>query len=217
MLIPPDKLRKILIITFGIIFVFLGIQVRFHMIFMQVLDATTDFAVNNILSLKIPLYLGLGNLFSHYWVVISLIAVMVAFLYLIKYKIAAWWFAITQLIAMLLTWVITIILRIHWQDGPKIGETIPNLLLVWWLQLLLLLVIIMPYLVKSRKIQVMINILIGLFWLSIMLARIQSHHMALTSGLGAITFGYFWWQFSAQQYYKRARHWQKVLEIDGRV
>ncbi|TYC46402.1 phospholipid phosphatase [Leuconostoc litchii] len=217
MLIPPDKVRKRLIIIFGIAFIFLAIQVRFHTIFIQVIDAASDFVVHGILATKVPLFFSLGHFFANYWVVILMILVVVSFLSFINYQVAAWWFGIMQVLGMLVTWLITFILRIHWQDGPQLGETIPSLLLMWWMQILLIVIIIVSHLVKSRNIQIVFCILLVSFWSIIMLDRIFSYNMAFTSGLGAMTFGYSWWQFSAKQYYEHAKHWQKVLKIDGRV
>ena len=55
------------------------------------------------------------------------------------------------------------------------------------------------------------------FWLLILLARMKFADMPLSSGMGALFFGYFWWQLSEQQYRKRAQHWRSVLKIDTQI
>ncbi|ETI99866.1 MAG: hypothetical protein Q611_LSC00199G0001, partial [Leuconostoc sp. DORA_2] len=49
MLIQPDRLRKLLIVVFSVLFLVLAIQVRFDMLFVHVLDNGGTLVIQNLL------------------------------------------------------------------------------------------------------------------------------------------------------------------------
>lgn len=215
MLIQPDKLRKLFILIFGVLFLALAIQVRFDMLFMHVIDNGMSLVVHNLLPQNLQGWIGFGNLFAHYWVVFLIMVLITSLLYLMDYKIAMGWFIVNQILTMILSLVLSLILQIHWVNGIEFGPTIPNLLLACWVQsLAIIAVVIVPRFVKNQRACWVITALFVVLWLLILLAEIQRNDMPLSSGLGSLFFGYFWWQFSEQQYRKHAKHWRHVLEID---
>ncbi|MGY3742761.1 phospholipid phosphatase [Leuconostoc inhae] len=215
MLIQPDKLRKLLIVVFSALFLLLAIQIRFNMLFMHVIDNGASLVIQNLIPHSLQYWISFGGLFTHYWILVPAMALVSSSLYFMNYKIAMWWFIVTQVLAMILALTISVILKIHWLSGPKLGPTIPNILLVLWLQILAIAaVIIMPRLVKNRRIRQAVTIVTIMLWLLMLMACIQRNDMPFSSGLGSLFFGYFWWQLSEQQYRKRAKHWRHVLEID---
>lgn len=217
-LIQPDKLRKLLIIIFGLVFAVFCLSVRFNAVLLTFGDDAATLVVQNMLPHSLQALITIGHLFAHYWVVLSFIALMAGVLYLAQYKIAMWWFIISQAMGMLVCLIVAIVVGISWDNGLKLRDMMPNLLLVWWSQILFLMVaLIVPRLFQSRRLQIMMNWLIGVFWIFMMISLVQINNMLLSSGLGALLFGYFWWQLTAQTYRKRARQWQHVLKIDGRV
>ena len=217
-LIQPDKLRKLLIIIFGVVFIVFCLAVRFNAVLVTFGDDAATLVVQNMLPHSLQALITIGHLFAHYWVVLPFIALMAGVLYLAQYKIAMWWFIISQIMGMLVCLIVAIVVGISWDNGLKLRDMMPNLLLVWWSQILFLVVaLIVPRLFQSRRLQIMMNWLIGVFWIFMMISLVQNNNMLLSSGLGALLFGYFWWQLTAQTYRKRARQWQHVLKIDGRV
>ncbi|MEX0380077.1 phospholipid phosphatase [Leuconostoc sp. MS02] len=215
MLIQPDKLRKLFIAIFSVLFLLLAIQVRFDMLFMHVIDNGAALVIQNLIPRGLQVWITFGGIFVHYWIVILAMAIIFSLLYFMNYKIAMWWFIVTQLLAMIFALAMSFILQIHWSAGPKLGPTIPNLLLLWWLQLLAIAaVVIMPRFVKNRRIRQGLTLLVIILWGLMLMACMQRHDMPFSSGLGSLFFGYFWWQFSEYYYRKRAKHWQRVLEID---
>ncbi|WP_370568019.1 phospholipid phosphatase [Leuconostoc sp. S50] len=217
-LIQPDKLRKLLIIIFGVVFIVFCLAVRFNAVLVAFGDDAATLVVQNMLPHSLQALITIGHLFAHYWLVLPFIALMAGVLYLAQYKIAMWWFIISQIMGMLVCLIVAIVVGISWDSGLQLRDMMPNLLLVWWLQVLFLVVaLILPRLLKSRRLQIIMSTLIGAFWLFMMISLMQANNMLLSSGIGALLFGYFWWQLSAQIYRKRARQWQHVLKIDGRV
>ncbi len=217
-LIQPDKLRKLLIIIFGLVFAVFCLAARFNAVLVTFGDDAATLVVQNMLPHSLQALITIGHLFAHYWVVLPFIALMAGVLYLAQYKIAMWWFIISQAMGMLVCLIVAIVVGISWDNGLKLRDMMPNLLLVWWSQILFLVVaLIVPRLFQSRRLQIMMNWLIGVFWIFMMISLVQINNMLLSSGLGALLFGYFWWQLTAQTYRKRARQWQYVLKIDGRV
>lgn len=217
-LIQPDKLRKLLIIIFGLVFTVFCLAVRFNAVLVTFGDDAATLVVQNMLPHSLQALITIGHLFAHYWVVLPFIALMAGVLYLAQYKIAMWWFIFSQVMGMLVCLIVSIVVCISWDNGLKLRDMMPNLLLVWWSQILILVVaLIVPRLFQSRRLQIMMNWLIGVFWIFMMISLVQINNMLLSSGLGALLFGYFWWQLTAQTYRKRARQWQHVLKIDGRV
>ena len=215
MLIQPDKLRKLLILVFSALFLFLAIQIRFDMLFMHVIDNGASLVIQNLIPHGVQNWINFGGLFAHYWILVPAMVLVSSLLYFMNYIIAMWWFIITQVLSMLLALTISFILQIHWVSGPKLGPAIPNILLLWWLQLLATIaVIIMPNLVKNRRMRLGLTMVTIILWWLMLMACIQRNDMPFSSGLGSLFFGYFWWQLSEYQYRKRAKHWRHVLEID---
>ncbi len=218
MLIQPDRLRKLLIVVFSVLFLVLAIQVRFDMLFVHVLDNGGTLVIQNLLPHALAIWVALGGLFAHYWVIVLLSIGLALFFKAINYQIAMWWFLITQFAVLLLTGILSLILQVYWSNGLKIGPMMPDLLLVWWLQFLAVIVaIILPRVCQNQRTRVIITTVTVVFWLLILLARMKFADMPLSSGMGALFFGYFWWQLSEQQYRKRAQHWRSVLEIDTQI
>ena len=218
MLIQPDRLRKLLIVVFSVLFLVLAIQVRFDMLFVHVLDNGGTLVIQNLLLHALAIWVALGGLFAHYWVIVLLSIGLALFFKAINYQIAMWWFLITQFAVLLLTGVLSLILQVYWSNGLKIGPMMPDLLLVWWLQFLAVIVaIILPRVCQHQRTRVIITTVTVVFWLLILLARMKFADMPLSSGMGALFFGYFWWQLSEQQYRKRAQHWRSVLKIDTQI
>ena len=65
MLIQPDKLRKLLILIFCALFLFLAIQVRFDMLFMHVIDNGASLVIKNLIPRGVQNWISLGGLLSH--------------------------------------------------------------------------------------------------------------------------------------------------------
>lgn len=152
MLIQPDKLRKILILIFSLLFLALAIQVRFDMLFIHVIDNGATLVIQNLIPQSLQRWINFGGSFAHYWIALPIMGVLASLLYLMNYKIAMWWLVITQVLGMILTLIISFVLKIHWVDGLKFGPTIPNLLLLWWLQILAICeVIIIPRLITKKQ------------------------------------------------------------------
>lgn len=137
------------------------------------------------------------------------------YFYLVNYKIAMGWLIATQILGLLVVELLSTVLTTYWDKGFKMGPMMPDLLLVWWFQILAVIaVIIVPRLTANWQWQWGIQLLVVFGWCLMVLARMQQNGMPLSSELGALCFGYFWWQLSEQQYRRHAKHWRHVLEID---
>lgn len=192
MLIQPDKLRKLLILIFSALFLFLAIQIRFDMLFMHVIDNGASLVIQNLMPRGVQNWINLGGLFAHYWILVPAMVFVSSLLYFMNYKIAMWWFIVTQVLSMLLALTISFILQIHWVSGPKFGPTIPNILLVWWLQLLaIVVVIIVPRFVKNRRLRQGITMFAIIFWWLMLMVCIQRNDMPFSSGLGSLFLAIF--------------------------
>jgi len=215
MLIQPDKLRKVLILIFSLLFVFLAIQVRFDMLFIHVIDNGATLIIQNLMPRHLQWWITFGASFAHYWIALPIMGILASLLYLMNYKIAMWWLITTQVLVMILVSIISFVLKIHWIDGFKLGPAIPNLLLLWWLQIFAICeVVIVPRLISDQRVRLFMTVCAVMLWMAMLVACIQKYNIPLSSGLGSLFFGYFWWQFSEEQYRKRANHWRRVLEID---
>ncbi|WP_242651990.1 MULTISPECIES: phospholipid phosphatase [Leuconostoc] len=86
---------------------------------------------------------------------------------------------------------------------------------MWWLQIFAICeVVIVPRLISDQRVRLFMTVCAVMLWMAMLVACIQKYNIPLSSGLGSLFFGYFWWQFSEEQYRKRANHWRRVLEID---
>lgn len=218
MLIQPDKLRKLLIIVFSCLFLILAIQIRFDLLFMHVMDNGAELAVHNFVPQAVQTWINVASILNHYWLAILGTAGLATLFYIANYKIAMGWFIATQMIAMLVSEIVSAILQVHWDNGVQFGPMMPDLLLVWWFQVFaVIMVIFVPKLTPKRKLQWGLQGLAVILWCLIAMSRMQQNDMPLSSGLGALIFSYFWWQFSEQQYRKRAKHWRDVLKIDTSI
>ena len=188
MLIQPDKLRKCLMLIFGGLFLILAIQVRFNLLFIHVMNDGAELAVHNFIPQFVQQGIGFAGLLTHYWLAI---------------------------LGLLVVELLSTVLTTYWDKGFKMGPMMPDLLLVWWFQILAVIaVIIVPRLTANWQWQWGIQLLVVFVWCLMALARMQQNGMPLSSELGALCFGYFWWQLSEQQYRRHAKHWRHVLEID---
>lgn len=215
MLIQPDKLRKCLMLIFGGLFLILAIQVRFNLLFMHVMNDGAELAVHNFMLQIVQQGIGFASLLNHYWLAMFGIIGLSGLLYLVNYKIAMGWLIATQVIGLLVVELLSMVLTTYWDKGFKMGAMMPDLLLVWWFQILAVIAaIIVPRLTADWQWQWGIQLLVVFGWCLMALARMQQNGMLLSSELGALCFGYFWWQLSEQQYRRHAKHWCRVLEID---
>ena len=215
MLIQPDKLRKCLILIFGGLFLILAIQVRFNLLFMHVMNDGAELAVHNFMPQLVQQGIGFASLLNHYWLAMFGIIGLSGLLYLFNYKIAMGWLIATQVLVLLVVELLSMVLTTYWDKGFKMGSMMPDFLLVWWFQILAVIAaIIVPRLTADWQWQWGIQLLAVFGWCLMALARMQQNGMLLSSELGALCFGYFWWQLSEQQYRRHAKHWRRVLEID---
>ncbi len=218
MLIEPDKFRKVLILIFSCLFLILAIQVRFNLLFMHVLDDGAELAVRHLLPQTVQSWVSLAGICNHYWLAALFTVGLACLLYWVNYKIAMGWLLVTQLLALFVAAVVTVLLQLQWHNGVHLGPMVPDLLSSWWLQILaVLFVIFLPRLMTQLKWRLVVQGCIILFWCLLALARMQQNHLSLSSELGALLFGYFWWQLSEQQYRKHAKHWREVLKIDTSI
>ena len=215
MLIQSDKLRKFLMLIFMGLFLIVAIQVRFNLLFMHVMNDGAELAVQHFMPQVVQQGILVTALLNHYWLGILVMAGIAALLALIDYKIAMGWFVVTQILVMIVVGLLSTVLAVYWDHGLKMGAMMPDLLLIWWFQILAVMaVILVPRVTPERRWQWGMQALVVLIWCLLALDRMQQNGMPLSSVLGAICFGYFWWQLCEQQYRRHAKHWRHVLKID---
>ncbi|WP_010001013.1 hypothetical protein [Leuconostoc lactis] len=202
-------------LIFGGLFLILAIQVRFNLLFMHVMNDGAELAVHNFMPQLVQQGIGFAGLLNHYWLAMLGIIGLSGLLYLVNYKIAMGWLIATQVLGLLVIELLSMVLTTYWDKGFKMGSMMPDFLLVWWFQILAVIAaIIVPRLTADWQWQWGIQLLVVFGWCLMALARMQQNGMLLSSELGALCFGYFWWQLSEQQYRRHAKHWRRVLEID---
>ena len=86
MLIQPDKLRKLLILVFSALFLFLAIQIRFDMLFMHVIDNGASLVIQNLIPHGVQNWINFGGLFAHYWILVPAMVLVSSLLYFMNYK-----------------------------------------------------------------------------------------------------------------------------------
>lgn len=70
--------------------------------------------------------------------------------------------------------------------------------------------------VRSQSAQYIVMGVMFLIWIGILLAQLQ-RGIALSTLVGAMLFGYFWWQLSQQLYLKLAKKGQIIFSLGGRL
>ncbi|MDF7627111.1 hypothetical protein PUF88_04210 [Lactobacillaceae bacterium L1_55_11] len=218
MLIPADRFRKILTIIFGALFAFLALEVRFRGTFVQVLDSLAALAVQNGVAPRLhPLLVVLGWA-DHFLVVLLATVLLYLFLRMVDYRLAANWFLVNQVVLVLLSLVLSVLIKLDYVGGWVLTGLMPDVDLLAWLYLLLNLVgIVFTRLFHNTAVRLVAVGVVTLFWLGLLLAQMGTPEMPLSSGLGALTLGYAWWQWQERLYRRFGKHWQQLFQIDGRL
>lgn len=218
MLIPADRFRKLLTIIFGTAFIFLALEVRFHGTYVQVLDSLSSFAVQNSLATRLQGPLTVLSWLSPIWVVAVLSFFFYGFLLLAHYRVAANWFLINQVVGTGVALILSVIIKLDYAGGFVLTGFMPDLDLLAWLYFLLNIVaIVFTRLFTNHFIRFVAVGLVAVFWLGLLLAQMAYQDMPLSSALGALTFGYAWWQWQERLYRRLGKHWQQLFNIDGRL
>ncbi|MCO6183266.1 hypothetical protein AAYR18_01040 [Leuconostoc fallax] len=217
MLVSKDRTRKVLIPIFFVLFLVLALIVRLGSHMMLLLDDLSGVVTQEYTPRILMFFSTIGGLLAHYPVVIIVTLLVASFLYLVRFQVAAMWFLLMQSLLLPIVMLLTVIINVHWDNGLQIGDTIPNLLVTWWFEIFsVFFTLIFPKMVRSQSAQYIVMGVMFLIWIGILLAQLQ-RGIALSTLVGAMLFGYFWWQLSQQLYLKLAKKGQIIFSLGGRL
>ncbi|CAH1851568.1 hypothetical protein [Convivina praedatoris] len=200
----------------GIVFVILSVAVRFQVLDVRAFDSVTSFVVQVSLQRKLTLLFHFGTFLNHWWVIALAIVILFILLRYQRYHLAAnfWIISLLFLVVINLFWFLLV--DLSWNRGFEIEGNFPDLLLTLWLYYWLSIYHLFIRPLCHRPITYhLFHAMLILFFVFQLLSQINQGQAQLSGALAAVLLAYTWWQIMSWLYGHFAKHWQRVLQIDG--